>query len=451
MRRIAARPPQRQRSTQRGQALLMMAAGLIIAFGAAYYALFRPANVAIERDKITAAALVQAKEALIGYAVSRGDTVGNARPGELPCPDTTGNGSDSGNCAPGLIGRLPWKTLKMPEPKDASGETLWYAVAGPFRRYNASTTPITSDTMGDMTVYSGSTAATLTTQAIAVIFAPGAVVGSQQRDTASAACSTTGTNIANNLCAANYIESTGGANNAVTNGPFISAPASTTFNDRVLVITAAVLMPVVEQRVAREMMSILEKYRVATGVYPWADRSDGSSNDALNTDAWNRNRFPCDALTTKPTNWTGALALPLWLQNGCDCTLAGQRGWACVIYYTVAKNRLQGGGAGCAYSGTLCAASTLTVTNASNRTADLCLTGAVPFKCTPTVVTTGSADLLLITPGAATASRASGWPSTNFNAITGYFDDAENSGNNNDSYVVPSSTNYDRDRMYLVR
>lgn len=442
MRRIAARPAQRQRSTQRGQALLVMAAILIIGFGAAFYALYSPTNVAVERDKITAAALAQAKEALIGYAVSRGDTVGNARPGELPCPDTIGDGSDSGNCAPGLIGRLPWKTLKMPEPKDASGETLWYAVAGPFRRYNASTTPITSDTMGNMTVYSGSTAATLTTQAIAVIFAPGAALGSQQRGTASAACSTTGTNIANNLCAANYIESTGGANNAVTNGPFISASASPTFNDRVLVITAADLMPVVEQRVAREMMSILQNYKAVTGFYPWANRSDGNSNSA-----WNHNRFPCG--TALPADWTGALALPLWLQNGCNCTLAGQRGWSCVILYAVAKNKLQGGGAGC---NDVCAASSLTVNNPSSRPADLCLTGISPFKCTPTVVSSGAADLVLITPGSTTASRAAGWPSTVFTTpITLYFEDAQNGANNSDTYVVPSSTNYDRDRMYLVR
>jgi len=113
--------------------------------------------------------------------------VGNNRPGELPCPDTNDDGFEEGTCASGRLGRLPWKTLGIAEPKDGYGETLWYAVAGPFRTYNSNSNAITSDTMGNLTVYTGSTAATLTTQAIAVIFAPGTVMGSQQRGTASAA------------------------------------------------------------------------------------------------------------------------------------------------------------------------------------------------------------------------------------------------------------------------
>jgi hypothetical protein len=60
-------------------------------------------------------------------------------------------------------------------------------------------------------------------------------------------------------------------------------------------------------------------------------------------------------------------------------------------------------------------------------------------------------DLLLITPGAATASPRGNWPAADFSPITGFFEDAENSGNNNDTYVVPPSTKYDRDRIYLVR
>jgi hypothetical protein len=66
-------------------------------------------------------------------------------------------------------------------------------------------------------------------------------------------------------------------------------------------------------------------------------------------------------------------------------------------------------------------------------------------------VSTGTADLILITPGAATSSRASGWP-TSFSSISGYFDDSENSNNDDyNCYIVPTSTNYDRDRIYVVR
>jgi len=43
------------------------------------------------------------------------------------------------------------------------------------------------------------------------------------------------------------------------------------------------------------------------------------------------------------------------------------------------------------------------------------------------------------------------WPTGDFSPITGYFEDAENRDNNDDTYVVPSSTNYNRDRIYIVR
>ena len=178
----------------------------------------------------------------------------------------------------GAIGRVPWKTLGIPEPQDGNRETLWYAIAGPFRNKNMSAAPINSDTLGNLSVYLGSSATVLTSQAVAVLFAPGPALGTQNRGASTAACSTTGTSIARNLCAANYLESTGGGNNAQTGGPFIQAQSSATFNDRVLAITNADLMPLVEQRVAQEMMALLEAYYNAIGVYPWTDISDGNSN-----------------------------------------------------------------------------------------------------------------------------------------------------------------------------
>lgn len=445
------RPPQ-QRLAQRGQILLLLVI-LVVGFGAAFYAFVDFTSSAIERDKITTAALAQTKEALIGWSAARTPSTSalippglNARPGELPCPDSDNSGTDSGSCVAGAIGRVPWRTLGIPEPKDGAGETLWYAIAGPFRNYNMSSAAITSDTLGNITVYQNSAATTLTTQAVAVIFAPGAPVGTQVRSTTDTmACTAPSGTYARNLCASNYLdlEPASGTNNATINGPFIQAQKSPTFNDRLLVITNADLMPLVEQRVAREMMSILQNYKAVTGVYPWADRSDGGANFG-----WNHNRFPCG--TALPTNWgSGVQALPLWLTNGCNCTSAGQRAWSCVILYAVAKNKLEGGGSGC---NEVCNTSSLTVNNPNSRPADLCLTGVSPFVCTPTVVSNGSADLVLITPGAATASRAAGWPSANFTTpITLYFEDAQNGANNSDTYVVPSSTNYDRDRIYIVR
>jgi hypothetical protein len=73
------------------------------------------------------------------------------------------------------------------------------------------------------------------------------------------------------------------------------------------------------------------------------------------------------------------------------------------------------------------------------------------LSCTSQVVTTGPADVVLITPGAATANRSGGWPIFGVGNISGYFDDAENSDNNDDNFVVPSSNSYDRNRVYIVR
>ena len=78
------------------------------------------------RQETSASVLAQAKEALIGYAASD-----STRPGELPCPDInndgvikiTGPDADySGSNCMSLVGRLPWKTLGLPELRDASGE-----------------------------------------------------------------------------------------------------------------------------------------------------------------------------------------------------------------------------------------------------------------------------------------------------------------------------------------
>ncbi|MEK6210714.1 MAG: hypothetical protein AABM64_10185 [Pseudomonadota bacterium] len=455
--------PEHGRASQRGQAMIFVALLLLLGVSAVIYTSSSLTSVSIANRQAeqTAKTLAQVKEALIGWSSSRNPATDgvNARPGELPCPDINPlNGYDDGSCVAEALGRVPWKSLGIPEPKDGAGETLWYAIAGPFRNYNMSSAPITSDTLGNLTVYQGSSGTTLTSQAVAVIFSPGAPLGTQDRDSSTTAlCASTGTTIARNLCATNYLDTASSINNATPTAnasppSFIQAQSSSTFNDRVLAITNANLMPAVERRVAREMISILQSYKAATaksptypgGVYPWTDRSNGDSND------WNHNRFPCG--TALPVNWnttvpssspsTNTPSLPLWLTNGCTNPVTG---WTSVIYYAVARNRLENSGAAC----TNCTDATLTATNSSNRVADLCPTTGT--TCSSTVVSSGSADLILITPGAATASPRGNWPAADFSPITGFFEDAENSGNNNDIYVVPASTNYDRDRIYLVR
>lgn len=435
-----------QSASQHGQIIILTVLILALGTGFLVYSMAGFRSIGYGKDAKTELALAQVKQALIGWSAARTPTgtTPNARPGELPCPDIDNTGTDPGGCSAGAIGRVPWKSLGIPEPRDGAGETLWYAIASPFRYYHPTNNPgpITSDTLGTLTAYQGSSATTLTSQAIAVLIAPGPPVGSQDRGTSSAMCSTTGTNIARNFCAANYLEATGGGNNAQTGGPFIQAATSPTFNDRVLAITNADLMPLVEQRVAGEMMALLKSYYQASGVYPWADLSDGISNAP--PDGYNRARFPCG--TASPTDWgdSGVPSLPGWLTNGC-----GINGWASVIYYAVAKSKLQGGGSGCSSSYSMCSA--LNPFWSNSGLAYLCPFASSPLACSLTNVGSGNADVILITPGASNGSPRS-WPNFSYGTITGYFEDTENSDNNDDQYAIPSPSNDpNRDRMFIMR
>ena len=422
---------------------------LMIALGSGFlvYSLAGPRALAAQKNAETDAALAQVKQALIGWSASRTPDAGNPtyRPGELPCPDTDNDGSAEPSCVAGAIGRVPWKTLGIPEPRDGSGEILWYAIAGLFRYKPQASQPITSDTLGNLTVYQGSSATTLTSQAIAVLFAPGPPLGTEARGctvgvdcTAAGQCTASPPSLTPKCSPTNYLETTGGVNNAQTGGPFIQAQSSGTFNDRVLAITNADLMPLVEQRVAWEMMALLNSYYDANGVYPWADLSDGNSNTP--PDGYNRSRFPCG--TASPLPWTPVL--PDWLTNGC-----GNNGWASVIFYAVAKNKLQGGGSGCSSSYSMCSASKPFWSNSGF--VYLCPFASSPFACSLTNVGSGNADVILITPGASDGSPRS-WPNSNYNPITGYFEDTENSDNDNDQYAIPSpSDDPNRDRMFIMR
>lgn len=420
------------RASQRGQAALFVTLLLAVGIGLFAYGAVSSVSLSQQQDVKTRLALTMARDALIGWSVARTSPIdgANARPGELPCPDINPlDGSEDGSCAAGAIGRVPWKTLGIPEPKDETGETLWYAIGGPFRIWLTNPTAINSDTKGNITVYQDSTATALTTEAVAVIFAAGAPLGTQNRSTsATALCPTTGTTIAQNLCAANYLETTATVNNATTNGPYISAQRSDTFNDRLLVVTTADLMPVVEQRVARELRAILQSYKTATaalgynagaGVYPWADLSDGNS-DAPPYQAvgvgLNRGRIP--ALGASPRNWgdpgpPAVPTLPAWFVNN---------NWRLVIYYSAGQNFLEAGGC------SSCVDPTLTVDISAK-------------------------EVVILTPGPAGASRPAPVPPDDLTYWQYYFEDVQNNDYRNDSlgndlYVTPSSSAYTRDRIF---
>jgi hypothetical protein len=203
-----------------------------------------------QREDRTAAALRQAKEALIADAITYSDSHPDQVIGYLPCPDdgTQPEGVSALSCGAARVsqlGRLPWRTLGLGPLHDSDGQCLWYAVSGTYKN-NPKSGLMNWDTAGQFEVFgpdgvtllAGSTVAN---RAVAVIIAPGAPRGAQNRTpTPDTVC---GGDYAN---ASAYLDSAAGKNNAVVSATpdavsqFIAANPSPggSFTDRVIFITA---------------------------------------------------------------------------------------------------------------------------------------------------------------------------------------------------------------------
>ena len=271
-------------SVQRGFAMIAILAliAMISAFLIASALNRTAADTSNEREDRSMSALRKAKAALIAYAANEQwqyyknppppplTNTGYFQPGALPSPDMDDDGDANfvwGSNTASMIGRLPFKTLGIDDLRDASGERLWYALSHDFRKLRCSVgtvppncTVINSDTQGQLTVIGNAPA----TQVVAVLFAPGEAFQSQIRDPGNA--------IAHND-PLNYLEGPPNLSDPV-NYVFTTAPPSTTFNDRVLVITKAELMdavePVVAANIERDIKPFVQDYFTKWGAYPFA-------------------------------------------------------------------------------------------------------------------------------------------------------------------------------------
>ena len=314
--------------------MIVLVAGLTAAAG--LFTFYRTDPVAAKSERVVTDVLAEARAALIGYAVRRGGATGTARPGELPCPDSDGDGIENAPCSStgSLLGRLPWKTLGISELRDSAGETLWYALAPTFRDWNSMagwTTVqrrLNSDTRGTITVR-GPDGANVTTEAVAVVFSPGASLGAQSRSGIGAVmCALIGNAVSRQRCATNYLDSALGVNNAGSaSGPFIQAAPNASFNDRLIHLTAQDIMPAVEMRIGGELKALLQAYRSKSNCkcYPWADNWPYSGGIA--DTGQNRGRFPS---LPEPELWgqNGIPALPQWLATN---------DWHNLFWYTVGR------------------------------------------------------------------------------------------------------------------
>jgi hypothetical protein len=319
---MSAMPPRSGR--QRGIALLMVVA--LIAVGATFM-LLRSLNAATwrtDRYRVTQEALVMAKEALVARAVAD-----NNRPGSLPCPDTDDDGQAelfAGTQCPSNVGRLPWRTLDLPDLRDASGERLWY-VLSPTHRDHPSAEPINSNTVGQLTLTGAQSAANV----LAILAAPGStliragaatlqdrscIVGTNCD--ASQKCTTSPSALTPKCNPVNYLDISGGVDNAGGGNTLVSAPEGATFNDRLIAVHADDVMPLVEKRAGGEFSMQLRKHYDAwqtrpilpnvsfvnfKGFYPWAAPFGDPENTMTGASPNVHGQLPLGAT---PLLWTSA-------------------------------------------------------------------------------------------------------------------------------------------------
>lgn len=341
------------------------------------------------RDAQTAKALAEAKAALIGYAIGGllnsacidQTDINCVRPGDLPCPDRNNDGLAELACGPyppvatdswTRLGRLPWKTLGLQDLRDGAGERLWYAVSVNFKnntRYSCnpsnpdpdSSGCLNSDARGRITVrtaggtvflHDGSNPDEWTPSgAIAVVISPGKVLRrlgasiDQNRSCAGGSCD------ANDVCTTpnptstpkcrprEYLDRTSVEDNRIfydgpnkasrTNGfiqgDILDASQNTIVNDKLLSIGYDDIMPLLEQRVARELLMCFEEYAGNNNQrYPWAARVDdgtGAPNyaDFLNTRFGRVPDPPFNATTFSEPGMTNS-----WF---ADCNISAATNW----------------------------------------------------------------------------------------------------------------------------
>ena len=264
---MARRPASRR--AQRGVALMALLAVAVMVFAYVLTSRLNAASrfVGIDREH-NAMVLARAKRALIGHIAQRASLSTENNPGRLPCPeapaffgDPAQEGIAAGNCTLPAVGRLPWRTLGLEMLVDAAGEPLWYAVSPGWALPSAGAMlTINSDSIGQLTVDGAAN------DAVALIIAPGPAM----TVLAVGACTAWSQSrpAAGPPDLRNYLECANATSPA--DATFVTGTPGSTFNDQVLRVTAADLIPpleaVIGERMQREVAPAL---RTVYGAASW--------------------------------------------------------------------------------------------------------------------------------------------------------------------------------------
>ncbi len=296
--------------------------------------------------------LNRAKQALIGYVAAQAAKAYEDHPGALPCPEaagyfdsTTQDGQIASSCTLPKVGRFPWRTIGTDKLVDAFGEPLWYVVS-PGWAYTSGTGPvINSNTNGQLTVDG------VANDAVALIIAPGPAI----RVAASTGCTvfsqvrpTTGTPDWRN-----YLECEN-ATYPTPDATFVTRGASGSFNDQVVRITAAEILPAIEaaiaNRIEREIAPALKSVYSSSN---WLGVTAGKSVYPYAAP------FPSGVITPSTSTYRGTVGnyhglLPFFQTQNCN-PATDVRCNTTLLTFSKASADVQTGGAGSIRTQSTCA------------------------------------------------------------------------------------------------
>ncbi len=357
-----------------GAALLVMLLLVVTIFSTVLVSALSNVDRNNRKQQKTSEALAQAKDGLLAYAST------HERPGVLPCPDTNNDGSGDPNANTGCfsrIGRLPWKQLKLPDPRDGSGERLWYAVSADFANVPSSQIVNNEDAEGLMNVCGTSgcgnsspipippTALPLPASNIAaIVFSAGPPLeGNDRKDGAD-----TNPNPALNGDPAkkpeNYLDSSiidtktfNNATGSANGNDFVAANRSESFNDQLLSISPQEVFSNVNKRMETkatlaELAGCIAEYGKNNNAVndlrlPWAapltiDVNNGVQFDDLS--GLKAGRFPYrvnDSANTHPAHRWSTTFFSTSNRNtfgACSSFPKWWNNWKPYLFYAVADN-----------------------------------------------------------------------------------------------------------------
>ncbi|MES2674856.1 MAG: hypothetical protein V4660_11505 [Pseudomonadota bacterium] len=227
----------------RGLALLIMLAIILVAFTTVAISRLSVNSLSQKKNATTTQTLIQTREAILAFTLTQ------ATRGLLPCPDGDGDGfSDPviANICPNRRGLVPFASLNIPQPLDATGAPIWYVISTQYSGTPAgvfnSSIPISTLMLNQPMAF--------------ILLAPNVPFSNQARLTT----------LPLQAVAAQFLE---GENADSSLDDVYTDVLDDTRNDQVLGVSVGLYWATIESHVLREVGLVINDYRTRCNVYPW--------------------------------------------------------------------------------------------------------------------------------------------------------------------------------------